>query len=190
MRQAWLSIDELMSADPVKGAYFDQRALDGHGRPTFRLLLWRVWDKRLPLLSVGCLNPSIAGVEDDPTTTRIVGFAKAHNYGGYLLWNRYAYIATKPSDLVAYGSVNAIGPNTDDWIKAAIADRDVLVAWGANWIDEARLVEVEGLLLGHILHQRAFCLGYTKDGYPKHPLYLPSDTKFEPWEAAKRQRRG
>lgn len=189
MRQAWLSLDDLIAADPVRGAYFNPRALGASGRPLFRMLLWRIWDKQLPILSVGCLNPSIAGAEDDPTTTRIVGFAEAHGYGGYYLWNRYAYIATKPLDLIAFGSISAIGPDNDHWIRTAIEGRDVLVAWGANWVAEDRLVEIEGLLLNHILSKRAYCLGYTKDGYPKHPLYLPSETKFEPWEAARRQRR-
>lgn len=190
MRQAWLSLGEYMAADPIKGAVLSDRALDRAGQPLFRFALWRVWDPRLPLLAVVMLNPSTADASrDDQTITRLVHFATVAGYGGFVVVNRYAYRATEPAALMAYGSVNAIGPDNDNWIRIAIADRNVLVAWGANWVAEDRLVEVEGLLLNHIITGRAFCLGYTKDGYPKHPARLGNDAAFEPWEAARRQRR-
>ena len=57
----------------------------------------------------------------------------------------------------------------------ALARRDVVLAWG-----------VKGRLLDrgrHILSllPAAYCLGVTKDGNPKHPLYLAGGTPVRPF---------
>lgn len=57
--------------------------------------------------------------------------------------------------------------------KTAKADMTVC-AWGADGKFRNRAREVEKLLQGPL-----YCLGLTKHGAPKHPLYLRSDTMLE-----------
>lgn len=183
-------IVDLIAADPVKGAFMAPKGLRADGTPLFRMLLWRIWEQTLPMLAVVMLNPSTADArQDDMTITRLIGFAKDHGYGGVLVVNRYALRATDPSELLKYGTINAIGPSNKEWISAAITGRDVLVAWGSNWVAEDWLHEVESMLFKHGIDEKVYCLGYTADGYPRHPSRLAGDTKFEPWDVNRRKRR-
>ena len=73
----------------------------------------------------------------------------------------------------------------NDAALAALARRceAVVCAWGATPLKHPALArrasEVRALLLGHLplLH----CFGKTKDGWPKHPLYLPRATSLVPF---------
>jgi hypothetical protein len=55
----------------------------------------------------------------------------------------------------------------------------VVAGWGAFAAAEKRAREVMAMLkdVGVKLH----CLGTTKEGHPKHPLYLRADTKPVPY---------
>ena len=136
---------------------------------TYRYHLGRVWD---PLILERCcfimLNPSTADAEvDDPTIRRCIGFAKAWGYGGLDVLNLYAYRATEPIKLFA--AKDAIGPDNDFWIRQKttnLACQKVVGAWGtASWA-QRRAREVRRLV-----PQEVFCLGHTKAGHPRHPLY-------------------
>lgn len=60
------------------------------------------------------------------------------------------------------------------WRKPDIA------AWGTHGARDGRGQRVADELrqAGVTLH----CLGTTKDGHPKHPLYVAGDTPIVPWE--------
>lgn len=123
------------------------------------------------------LNPSTADAEaDDPTIRRCMGFARAWGFNRLLVGNLYAYRATLPADLRRVE--DAIGPDNDRHLQELCGEvRKIICAWGAN-ADRDRAGRVRTMLgLNHDLHH----LGLTREGQPKHPLYLRADTEPQAW---------
>lgn len=58
-------------------------------------------------------------------------------------------------------------------------EQPVIAAWGTHGARNDRGVRVAAELAGAGV--RLLCLGATKDGHPRHPLYLAGDTKLEPF---------
>lgn len=141
----------------------------------YRYNLTRCWGPG-PAAAFICLNPSTAdGTTDDPTIRRIRGFAKAWGYGAFVVANLYAYRATDPREL--WKAADPVGPDNDHHLKLAAADCDLVVAaWGANARPD-RIAEVLGL---HGMGRLA-ALAVTKDGQPRHPLYLRGDLTPQSW---------
>lgn len=139
----------------------------------YRYKLWRTWDKDKPIVLFIGLNPSTADAElDDPTIRRCIGFAKAWGCGGLIMANLFAYRATEPKDMK--NAYDAIGPDNDEWLRKCATDANIIVAaWGAHGGHLNRNLSV----IHDIKGMR--CLGKTKDGHPKHPLYLASSTVLE-----------
>lgn len=126
------------------------------------------------------LNPSTADEQqDDPTIRRCVGFSKAWGYGRLTILNLFALRSTDPSKL--RDAADPIGPRNDATILSAIAGADIVVAaWGNTHLKlgagcNARHVRML-TLLDAVNH-----LGLTKDGQPRHPLYLRGDLKPMWW---------
>jgi len=144
----------------------------------YRYALWRRWDWQgyaNQVMFVG-LNPSTADeTEDDPTIRRCIRFAKDWGCGSLLMLNAYAWRATKPRDLHAYGGyADAIGPDNDEALAYRASQAGLIVAaWGSHCpkTREERVCEI----IGRTIH----CLGRTKVGRPRHPLYLRADTPLE-----------
>ena len=101
----------------------------------YRYALWRRWDWQgyaNQVMFVG-LNPSTADeTEDDPTIRRCIRFAKDWGCGSLLMLNAYAWRATKPRDLHAYGGyADAIGPDNDEALAYRASQAGLIVAaWG------------------------------------------------------------
>lgn len=129
-------------------------------------------------LSFVMLNPSTADADvDDPTIRRCIGFAKRENYGGIKIYNLFAFRATKPSDL--YKASDPVGEDNRMWLKAMLRDSKhglpVICGWGAHEArGEDQWLRSKAEYFGAALH----CLGCTKSGAPRHPLYLPSDAEI------------
>ncbi|OZD74878.1 DUF1643 domain-containing protein [Rhodococcus sp. 05-339-2] len=142
----------------------------------YRYTLRRVWGDGLWLTFV-MLNPSTADAsQDDPTIRRCCGFARTLGYDGIHVVNLYAYRATKPQDLWTVD--DPIGPENNTALRVALGRPGlVLAAWGANARPD-RVREVAAMPGAN----RLSCLGITKDGAPRHPLYLSADSKPVPWE--------
>lgn len=124
------------------------------------------------------LNPSSAdAVSDDPTLRRCIGFARTHGFSRLLLCNLFALRSPHPAGLAAAG--DPIGPETDAWLRRCAGDADAIVAgWGAVAARHPeRAAEVRALLAEH---QPLDCLGHTRGGHPRHPLYLPRATPLVP----------
>lgn len=139
----------------------------------YRYLLQREWLGGYGRALFVMLNPSTAdATQDDPTIRRCIGFAKAWGCAGLEVVNLYAYRATKPADMLAAG--DPIGPANDSHIRAAAHRAKVIVAaWGANAARD-RSVAVRSLLSDHTMH----ALGLTKDGHPRHPLFVRGDAQL------------
>lgn len=165
-----------------------ERTLLGVGSATFsldmqhRLLLTR----RLSLPPVGIplvvalfvmLNPSTADERDpDPTITRCVGFARSWGAHELRVVNLFTFMATKPIDLRRADERNHREANRFI-IEQARQASIIVPAWGAGGILDFRDDEVRGMLANRSLR----CLGKTKKGQPRHPLYLPASTPLEAW---------
>ncbi|WP_438454951.1 DUF1643 domain-containing protein [Vreelandella venusta] len=125
------------------------------------------------------LNPSTADASlDDPTIRRCRGFAKSWGCAGLTVANLYALRATNPKELWRHDA--PIGAENNDWlVKLAKEYGDVVCAWGANAKPE-RVNEVYQILRD--AGARLWCLGTTKSGAPKHPLYIKADQNLIAWE--------
>lgn len=142
---------------------------------TYRYCLWRRWDWQgyaNQVMFIG-LNPSTADEsDDDPTIRRCIRFAKDWGYGGLLMMNAYAFRATDPRKMKA--SMAPVGPYNDDALGYRRTQVGLIVAaWGCNCSESRE--EAVCRAIGQTVH----CLGKTKAGRPKHPLYLKADTKPE-----------
>jgi hypothetical protein len=145
----------------------------------YRYALWRIWDERKPICMFIGLNPSTANEDtDDPTTIRCMGFAGSWGFGGHCMGNMFGLVSSDPH---ALRGGDPIGPENDAWLAYLAAHSAIVVAcWGQIWKDEdGRREAVIKLVLktaGSI-----DCLGITKTGQPKHPLFLPRGTKPVPF---------
>ena len=158
-----------------------------HFSPCRRWRYWltRTWDPaQAPLVVIG-LNPSTADEHvDDHTVRRVVRFAARWGHGGLVMLNAFAWRSTDPKGLVALG-VEPIGAENDATLVAQCRGRRVLCAWGVHGTLHDRGAQVLSLI--QPVAREVVCLGTTKDGHPRHPLYLASaltPTPFPPRRAA------
>lgn len=132
------------------------------------------------------LNPSTATHEvSDPTVTRCAGFARSWGYTAFIVANLFSLRSTDPRALK--GDKTAEG-DPENWYSIARAAGEasiVICAWGVHGElrNRARAV-LDGLRsIGDLrvpetlLTPKLHCLGVTKDGHPKHPLYLPASAQ-------------
>lgn len=143
----------------------------------WRYLLWRAADKRAKLAGVGMLNPSVADeTRDDPTIRQCRARARQAGAAGLLVWNLFAFRATLPADLKR--ARNPVGPDNDEAIKLALAlSARTILAWGNHGRYRRRDSAVLALCAGADIR----ILGLTAAGCPRHPLYLPSETRLRVW---------
>lgn len=146
----------------------------------YRYALRRDWDSSRWPLTVIMLNPSTADASlDDPTIRRCIGFARAYLYGGLRVLNLFAFRATDPAVMKA--TADPVGPDNDRHIRAALADAkhtgaDVVAAWGVHGVHMGRDAEVKAM--AKAAGVTLTCLGTTKEGHPRHPLYVPGAQEF------------
>lgn len=152
----------------------DTATYDG-ANDEYRYTLTRHWGPG-EMVTWVMLNPSTATAEvNDPTVRRCIGFSQDWGFGALTVVNAYALRSTDPAGL--WRVTDPVGPGNDEAIRMA-ANRAirVVVAWGAN-ITATRELRLARLLRDHApVH-----LGLTKDGHPRHPLYVRGDVTPEPW---------
>lgn len=157
----------------------------------YRYDLTRFWAGAPPVLWC-MLNPSTADADiDDPTIRRVIRFTRDNmpDAGGVVVVNLYALRATRPVHLLDDRAAS-LGPANRSTINAWLAGRPlagVVCAWGAwhatqnakQYGNSIARINFEGLAdrVGH----RPVCLGTTRAGAPKHPLYVPASTPFQPF---------
>ena len=138
----------------------------------YRYSLTRVLGEGPRLVMFVGLNPSTAdGLQDDPTIRRCVGFARAWEFDVLLMANLHAFRSTDPRGLLTVA--DPVGPDNVDTVKKfSMRAETIVAAWGANQLHP--VAEELGCWLAAL--PRTFCFGLTKNGSPKHPLYLPKDS--------------
>lgn len=153
----------------VDGAMFGTADFGGPD-DCYRYNLTRTWDPTLPAVAFVLLNPSKADERRvDPTLARCIGFARAWGYGGLIVRNPFAFRATQPAELAQ--CLDPVGPDNDAWLRQLLDDAPrVIVGWGVGGKLYGRQAEVRQILRPH---PDVRCLGTTRDGSPRHPLYLP-----------------
>lgn len=145
---------------------------------TYRWWLRRhVADKGRGTVNFIMLNPSTADAEnDDPTIRRCMRFARRWGFDRLDVTNLYAYRSTEPYALRRLTALVAVGEDNDGHLLRVAEDAALVVAaWGVLGGLWGRAAPVKALL-GHL---PAYCLGQTKAGDPRHPLYLPNDVQLE-----------
>ncbi|MCQ4189429.1 DUF1643 domain-containing protein [Methylocystis suflitae] len=145
----------------------------------YRYSLTRRWSGA-PLLPFVMLNPSTADAkEDDPTIRRCIGFARREGAGGLIVANLYGLRSPSPEAL--WSARDPIGP--ENWrtlvglaAQAIAQSLPIICAWGAqvrgDRVDEA-------LRMFHASGARLACLGRTRRGAPRHPLYVRASQSLE-----------
>ncbi|KAB2885346.1 MAG: DUF1643 domain-containing protein [Albidovulum sp.] len=144
----------------------------------YRYLLERAWGEGGTLLYI-LLNPSTATeAENDPTVARCDRRARALGYGGFAVANLFAWRATRPADL--RHAADPVGPENDAALMEAVAGASaVLCGWGAHGALLGRGPAVAARLRTADV---AVChLGLTRDGQPRHPLYVAYAVAPQPW---------
>lgn len=124
------------------------------------------------------LNPSTADeVNNDPTIRRCISFANREHCTDLTVVNIFALRATDPRELKRHK--DPVGPKNDERIDSMIFRHlnygIVVAAWGAHPMARERGQQLINKYGEHIL-----CLGTTKQGSPRHPLYVKSDQKLLP----------
>jgi hypothetical protein len=149
---------------------------------TYRYTLWREWIGGAGYTLLLGLNPSDADETlDDPTIRREVSFAKAWGFAGLAKWNLFGFRTPYPRDLKL--AADPIGPDNDRHLLQLAQGASLIVAC---WGDKGSMLGRNAAVLKRLQRFDLHCLGLTRAGHPRHPLYLKADLKPELWMPARR----
>ncbi|MDJ1017353.1 MAG: DUF1643 domain-containing protein [Paracoccaceae bacterium] len=147
----------------------------------YRYALTRVWDLGGPNVLFIMLNPSTASeLKNDPTIERCQRRAVRLGFGAMRICNLFAWRETSPVHLrrakEPFGSDNgeAIAEGAD-W-----ADQ-IICAWGVHGAHLDAGPSLEAALRADSVE--LFHLGLSKDGHPRHPLYISYGVTPQKWLA-------
>ena len=151
------------------GAWFDPG-------DRYRYLLWRAWGDAGRFALFILLNPSTADQDtNDPTVERCERRARALGFDGLLVANLFAFRSIHPGMLREAPA--PIGPQNDAaMLLAQQLAEQTICGWGAHGRRSHRGQTVREQLKRPLYH-----LGLTRDGQPRHPLYLPYSAQPQVW---------
>ena len=133
-----------------------------------RYSLKREWDKSKNKILYIMLNPSFADdKDDDPTIRRLINFTKKFNSGGFLVGNIFTTITPNPKEIDRSKGIS--DKNFQELFELINKVDQIVYAWG-NTVEEPQLLKE--LVLS------PKCFGKNLNGTPKHPLYLPKNSKL------------
>jgi hypothetical protein len=139
---------------------------------TYRYSLDIVWDASKPLAGFIGLNPSTADeIDDDNTIRRCRGFAESWGCGGLRMLNLFAFRATDPK--VMKVQRDPVGPDNDLCLGLAPVNGPRVACWGTHGLHLGRGKYVRDVI------DELQCFGRNRDGSPKHPLYLRTETRLQ-----------
>ncbi|MFN6352757.1 MAG: DUF1643 domain-containing protein [Cyanobacteriota bacterium] len=167
---------------PVPEAWQAHHGGAAHFSPCGRYRWWllRPWcPDRSAIVFLG-LNPSTAnGNRDDPTLRRLRGLAARWGHGRLLVLNLFSRVGSDPAQLRR--CPQPVGEHTDAWLATALGwlqaqpqhapgpPPRVWVGWGHQGGLHGRhrvMLDVLRCWGGEVV-----CVGVTREGYPRHPLY-------------------
>ncbi|MCC1491928.1 DUF1643 domain-containing protein [Cognatishimia sp. F0-27] len=150
---------------------------------TYRYGLTRRWQADAPALLYIMLNPSTATEQrNDPTIERCQRRAQALGFGELRIANLFAFRATRPEDLRR--APDPVGPDNAEMIARLSKGAGMtLAAWGVHGALLDAGPKLAAALQGEVHH-----LGLTKNGHPRHPLYVSYKVQPTPWPADDRLR--
>lgn len=145
----------------------------------YRYSLTRVWDAAAPKVAFVMLNPSTADERrNDPTVERCERRARLLGYGAFRVVNIFAIRATDPRDMKR--ATDPEGPDNTAALTDAAAWADHLIAaWGVHGAHLGQGPLIAEFLAGS--GAPVYHLGLSKDGHPRHPLYLSYGCDLQPW---------
>jgi len=139
------------------------------------------------------LNPSRAdGERDDPTLRRLRSLAGRWGHGRLLVMNLFARVGPDPALLRR--ALEPVGEHCDgwlatglDWLAAQPPDPSgppprIWVGWGQRGALHGRGEQVLDLL--RCWGGEVVCVGLTRQGQPRHPLYCRADQPPQPFVVA------
>ena len=146
-----------------------------------RYYLRRMWNPDRDTIAFIGLNPSTADeTTNDRTVSRCIAFAKKWGYGSIVMLNLFSWRATNPAEM------KRVEDPTGDPANAAHIHtvcsqtaKKVIACWGHHGVHMDR--EAEILDLFDTIDVPLYHLGQTKDGHPRHPLYLPGNAEPQEW---------
>ncbi len=147
-------------------------------------LIREINESKKELIFIG-LNPSLANEKkNDPTLRRIIGFAEIWGFGRLYVVNLFARISRSPK-LLRYcddpvGSKNdfVLNQNIKYWLANDLCQ--LWIGWGTN----GKFMNRDAWVLKKITNKylkKPYIIGLTKEGYPKHPLYVGKNKKLYPY---------
>ena len=136
----------------------------------YRYLLTRVWEPEGKRVLFIMLNPSTADeIKNDPTVERCERRARTLGFGAFRVCNIFGFRATDPK--VMRAQTDPVGPQNDQSIMESCDWADqVICAWGTHGAHRARGKHVIELVREKQISP--YHLGLSKEGHPKHPLYI------------------
>jgi hypothetical protein len=132
------------------------------------------------------LNPSTADASvDDPTIRRCIDFAMRWGFDGLDVLNLFSFRATDPEDL--YAAAHPVCAPDEalrfhDLLIERCQGRTAIAAWGSHGGYRGRGPHIIDLFSATGIPLK--CLGLTKDGHPRHPLYVRADTPLRDLSSA------
>lgn len=154
---------------------------NGQYRPLLRRWIGDIFPAKYAAF-VG-MNPSTAsGVVNDSTITREFSFSRQWGYAGFVKVNVSDYRATYPKDLLALGANELRSSEYWQHVDPVLRNADLVVAcWGSvNKALQPLAVQMRERLLALDKVRPVMCFGLNRDGNPKHPLYLRTDSVLMP----------
>lgn len=146
----------------------------------YRYRLGRTWDDAASRACWIMLNPSTADATvNDPTIRRCIGLSRAWGYGSLVVVNLFALRSTDPRALRTH--LSPVGTRNDEAIMEESARAGLVVAaWGTHGSLRGRHGYIREALATRLHH-----VGLTKEGFPRHPLYVRGDVLPLRWELSR-----
>ncbi len=157
----------------------------------YRYVLWRKFKSSGPKHLWICLNPSVAdAVQDDRSLSKMCAFSKREGAAEIFVCNPFAYRAQKPAAMrkAAESDVDVFGRDNIGYIIDCFNAADMcIVGWGNGgaFKDGGKKVMQVIELENEKKKIPIVCLGLTKQGHPRHPLFVAGNKPLVPfsyWE--------
>jgi hypothetical protein len=122
------------------------------------------------------LNPGTGETENRrrPTFERCKLWSKSMGYGGLLFGNVFSLRSKSARELLKLQH----GPdsvNEQALLLLSNIAPETIVAWGNHGAKSEQPKRLNGII------KNPKCFGYTRTGQPRHPLYVPQNTKLVSW---------